>query len=301
MATKDYHGTLGLKVSVDTHSGFCYGVVRAIREAERLLNKPFPLYALGAIVHNNEELNRLRNIGLRTLSSEAFSTIRNQMILIRAHGEPPLTYIKAKNQGLTIIDCTCPVVLRLQKKIKAEYARTTPLKGQIAIFGKAGHAEVNGLIGQVEGDAVIIEHSDNVSQINYHRPLSLFAQTTQDPQLFLRLCQNIETNYRLSGFDPSHCFRAFNTICKQMAERKPALSQFAQQHHTLIFVSGLESSNGKVLFEACKAANPRSYRIENSKELSKNWFLAGTSVGVCGATSTPKWLMEEVAQLLKEM
>ena len=301
MAGKDTCGTLGLKVSVDAHSGFCYGVVRAIREAERHLRAHIPLYALGAIVHNNEELNRLRTIGLHTLEPEALPTLRNQTLIIRAHGEPPSTYLTAHNQRLTIIDCTCPVVLRLQKKIQEEYARISPIEGKIAIFGKAGHAEVNGLVGQVHGDATILEHCDRVGHLDYGRPLSLFAQTTQDPELFLRLCGNIETHYRQHGADPSRYFRAFNTICKQVADRKPALYHFAQQHHTLIFVSGRESSNGKVLFEACKAANPRSYPIENSRELCLEWFSAGTSVGVCGATSTPKWLMEEVAQTIKEM
>ena len=301
MVRTNHSGALGLKVSVDAHSGFCYGVVRAIREAERLLRKKIPLYALGAIVHNNEELNRLRNIGLHTLQPEALSTICNQLLLIRAHGEPPATYIAAKNQGLAIIDCTCPVVLRLQKKIQEEYTRIFPLKGQIAIFGKAGHAEVNGLIGQVEGKAVIIEHCTEIQHLNFNAPLSLFAQTTQDPELFLSLCRKIEMCYRSNGFDPALYFRAFNTICKQVADRKPALCQFAKQHDILIFVSGRESSNGKVLFEACKSANPHSYHIENSKEISREWFHAVTTVGVCGATSTPKWLMEEVAQAIKEM
>ena len=293
--------TLGLNVSVDKHSGFCYGVVRAIREAERYLTGNSPIYSLGAIVHNNEEVSRLCKIGLNILTPEALASLHRQTLLIRAHGEPPATYTAAHRQELRIIDCTCPVVLKLQKKIKQEYTRIMPVRGQIAIFGKAGHAEVNGLIGQVGGDAQIIEHHDKVEHIDYSRPLSLFAQTTQDPELFLRLCHNIETHYKQYGVDPTQCFRAFNTICKQVAERKPTLSQFAKQHHTLIFVSGKESSNGKVLFEACKTANGNSYHIENSKELNPDWFSAGTSVGVCGATSTPKWLMEEVAHVIKKM
>ena len=301
MDRADHRGTLELTVSVDAHSGFCYGVVRAIREAERYLNQNIQLYSLGAIVHNNEELTRLRKIGLLTIESKELSNLYDQTMIIRAHGEPPGTYTAAHRQKLRIIDCTCPVVLRLQKQIKEEYARISPINGQIAIFGKAGHAEVNGLVGQVDGDARIIEHSDQVDQLDYRRPLSLFAQTTQDPMAFLRLCHNIEEQYKGHGVDSACYFRAFNTICKQVAERKPILHQFARSHHTIIFVSGRESSNGKVLFEACKEANPHSFHIENSNELCNDWFSAGTLVGVCGATSTPKWLMEEVACAIKAM
>ena len=297
MVRTDNNGTLGLTVSVDAHSGFCYGVVRAIKEAERYLYRNIPIYSLGAIVHNNEELNRLRKIGLHTIEQEELSTLHHQNLLIRAHGEPPATYEAARRQKLRIIDCTCPVVLRLQRKIKEEYGRIA----QIAIFGKAGHAEVNGLIGQVEGDARIIEHSNQVEQLDYSQPVSLFAQTTQDPVAFLQLCRNIELHYQQRGIDPAHYLRAFNTICKQVAERKPILHEFAKDHHTIIFVSGKESSNGKVLFEACREANPHSFHIENSTELCNDWFSAGTSVGICGATSTPKWLMEEVARVIREM
>ena len=301
MVGAGHSGTLGLKVFVDVHSGFCNGVVRAIGEAERYLQQHHTLYALGAIVHNNEELNRLHNIGLRTLEVKDLPNIHHQTILFRAHGEPPMTYAAAHRQNLRIIDCTCPVVLRLQKKIKSEYARIAPIGGQIAIFGKSGHAEVNGLIGQVAGDARIIEHSDPVDRLDFDRPISLFSQTTQDPEAFLRLCRNIENNYQQHGMDATRFFRVFNTICTQVAERKPILHTFAQQHHTLIFVSGKESSNGKVLFEACLTTNPHSYHVENSQQLCKNWFSAETSVGVCGATSTPKWLMEEVASAIKQM
>ena len=301
MVRTSNQGTLGLKVSVDLYSGFCYGVIRAIGEAERYLNQYIPLYSLGAIVHNNEELNRLRSIGLHTIEPTELTSLHNQAILIRAHGEPPTTYAIAHKQNLSIIDCTCPVVLKLQRQIKEEYDRIKPLNGQLVIFGKRGHAEVNGLIGQVNGDAQIIEYSDQVEQLDHHLPVSLFSQTTQDPDSFLHLCRNIEAHYQQHGMDATCYFRAFNTICKQVAERKPMLRQFAQQHHTLVFVCGKESSNGKVLFEMCLAANPRSYRIENSNDICQNWFSANTLVGVCGATSTPRWLMEQVACTIKEM
>ena len=301
MVRRENEGTLGLKVSVDTHSGFCYGVVRTIREAERYLHKNIPLYSLGAIVHNNEELNRLRSMGLHTIEPNEMSGLQHQTMIIRAHGEPPATYKTAHKLKIQIIDCTCPVVLRLQRKIKEEYARIAPIQGQIAIFGKVGHAEVNGLIGQVEGDAQIIEQCDQVEQLDYQRPISLFAQTTQDPSAFSRLCSNIESHYQQHGINANLYFRAMNTICKQVAERKPILHQFAKDHQTLIFVSGRESSNGKVLFEACKEANPNCFHVENSAELHRSWFSTGDSVGVCGATSTPKWLMEEVARVIQEM
>ncbi|MDR2585916.1 MAG: 4-hydroxy-3-methylbut-2-enyl diphosphate reductase [Prevotellaceae bacterium] len=301
MVREHHSGALGLKVSVDAHSGFCNGVVRAIREAERHLRLNVPLYALGAIVHNNEELQRLEAMGLHTIDPKELSSIQGKTLVIRAHGEPPSTYATAHAQHLSIIDCTCPVVLRLQKDIKKEYARIAPLHGRIFIFGKRGHAEVNGLIGQVGGDALIIEHPDQVGQLDYSLPISIFAQTTQDPESFHCLCNDIQTNFLQHGMDPAHCFFVHHTICKQVAERKPFLQQFAQQHHTIIFVCGKESSNGKMLFETCTTANPRSYRVENSGNLSANWFSALTSVGVCGATSTPKWLMEEVALAIQKL
>ena len=301
MVRPNHRPTLGLKVSVDTHSGFCYGVVRAIRAAERQVARSSPLYSLGAIVHNNEELHRLRTIGLHTIDTKDVETLHDQSIIIRAHGAPPDIYAAARRQHLHLIDCTCPVVLKLQQQIKEEFDRIKPKMGQIVIFGRRGHAEVIGLVGQIAGDAHIIEQSDQIDHLDYSLPLTLFSQTTQDPESFLNLCRLIETRYRQNGVDPAQYFRPFNTICTQVAERQPMLRAFAQRHDTLIFVCGKESSNGKVLFDACKMANGNSYRIENSTELNPEWFSAGTSVGVCGATSTPKWLMEEVAATIKEM
>ena len=283
---------------MDEGSGFCYGVVRAIAAAEQHLAQEAPLYSLGAIVHNNKELERLQLKGLQTIQVQQISEIPGQKLLIRAHGEPPQTYALARAQQIQLIDCTCPVVLRLQKKIQQEYANMRAVNGQIAIFGKMGHAEVNGLVGQVNGDALIIEQPTDLDSLDYSRPLSLFAQTTQDPQAFQGLCRGIEARYAQVGQEQGQCFSAFNTICKQVSDRLPAIQAFARRHDVIIFVSGKESSNGRVLFEACRAANPRSHKIASLDEIHAALFQPGDSVGICGATSTPKWLMEELAQTL---
>ena len=301
MVRTHHSGALGLKLGIDPHSGFCYGVIRAIQEAERYLAQSTPLYSLGALVHNNEELERLRKIGLSTVEPHQLSSIAGQTVIIRAHGEPPETYIQAQELGIRIIDCSCPVVLKLQQKIKEEYRRIKPLNGQIAIFGKKGHAEVNGLIGQLSGDALILEDGSQIDRLDFERPISLFAQTTQNPPAFLGLCRQIEEQYRLRGRSPEDYFCAYNTICQQVADRLPLLQAFAKQHQVIVFVCGKESSNGRVLFQTCQSANSRSYAVENAEALSKSWFNAGDSVGICGATSTPKWLMEKVAHAVREM
>ena len=297
MDSKPHTATLGLKIAIDSGSGFCYGVVRAIAAAEQHLAQAVPLYSLGAIVHNNKELERLQAKGLQSIQAKQIPQIFAQKLLIRAHGEPPQTYALARAHEIQVIDCTCPVVLRLQKKIQEEYLSTRAANGQIVIFGKKGHAEVNGLVGQVDGDALIIEHPARLDGLDYSRPLSLFSQTTQDPQAFQELCRGIEARYRQAGKEHSY-FRAFNTICKQVSDRLPAIQAFARRHDVIIFVSGKESSNGRVLFEACRAANPRSHKIASLDEVHATLFQPGDSVGICGATSTPKWLMEELAQTL---
>jgi (E)-4-hydroxy-3-methyl-but-2-enyl pyrophosphate reductase (IPP and DMAPP forming) len=307
MDSRPHTTKLGLSISIDQGSGFCNGVVRAIEAAEQHLAQEKTLHSLGAIVHNNKELERLQAKGLQSIQAQQLSSIPGQKLLIRAHGEPPQTYALARAQQIQIIDCTCPVVLRLQKKIQQEYANMQTINGQIAIFGKKGHAEVNGLVGQVGGDALIIEQPaalgepTQLDELDYSRPLSLFAQTTQDPQAFRQLCRDIEARYLQAGRESSRFFRAFNTICKQVSDRLPALQAFARRHDLIIFVSGRESSNGRVLFEACRSANPRSYKIASIEEIDPERFRAGDRVGICGATSTPKWLMEEVAQTLNAL
>jgi 4-hydroxy-3-methylbut-2-enyl diphosphate reductase len=281
-------------IEIDDKSGFCYGVIRAIRTAEEMLDAG-ELFSLGEIVHNDRELERLRKKGLQVLSYDALAVLHNKKVLIRAHGEPPETYRTAHARQLTVIDCTCPVVLKLQQRIKACYADLRAQHGQLIIFGKRGHAEVNGLIGQVEGDALVIENEAQLDAVDFSRPVRLFSQTTKSPCEFRALCAAVEARMY-----PGVSFEAFNTICGQVTGRRPQLEAFAARHDVILFVSGRKSSNGKVLFAACRAANTRSYMIEDAGEIQSAWFAACRSVGICGATSTPKWLMEKIAEELRE-
>ncbi|MDR0668208.1 MAG: 4-hydroxy-3-methylbut-2-enyl diphosphate reductase [Prevotellaceae bacterium] len=276
-------------IEIDHKSGFCYGVVRAIQTAEQMLDAG-ELFSLGEIVHNDRELDRLKKKGLQVLSYDGLATLRDKKVLIRAHGEPPETYRTARDRRLTIVDCTCPVVLKLQERIKACYAELKTQNGQLLIFGKRGHAEVNGLIGQLGGDALVVENVAQLDAVDFSRPVRLFSQTTNSPQAFRALCEAVKARMH-----PGVSFEASNTICGQVAGRQPQLAAFAARHDVVLFVSGRKSSNGQVLFAACRSANPRSYLIEDAGEIEAGWFTACRSVGVCGATSTPKWLMEEVA------
>jgi len=288
-----------LKVEVDEKSGFCYGVVKAIERAENWIEENGRLHSLGSIVHNSTELERLSKKGLEIIDHKEMENLRESVVLIRAHGEPPSSYITARRNKLSLIDCTCPVVLKLQEKIKKEYARLKPVKGQLLIFGKRGHAEVNGLTGQVNGDAIVIESTEDLARVDFSRPVSIFSQTTKDPQEYARICGIISEKITESGLSPGN-FRHFNTICGQVSSRHPHLKKFAENHSVIIFVTGRESSNGKILFESCLSANKRSYSIESPAEIKREWFCDGDSVGVCGATSTPMWLLREVAREISE-
>lgn len=281
-----------IKVEIDAQSGFCGGVIRAIGKAEKYLENQPRLYSLGEMVHNEAELERLGAKGLISLRHEDMRRLsRGDTLLIRAHGEPPATYRKAEELGLNIIDCTCPVVLRLQAIILGAYQALNG-KGTIVIFGKIGHAEVLGLVGQVGGDAVVVE---NLAQLKEHirkgdikPPVALFSQTTMNPAEYEEIC-----NYLTSeGID----LHVHNTICSQVADRHRLLADFARGHDAVVFVSGSQSSNGRVLFELCRSVNPRTYMAGTVKEIDAGWFKPSDSVGVCGATSTPKWLLEEVAR-----
>ncbi|MDR2026494.1 MAG: 4-hydroxy-3-methylbut-2-enyl diphosphate reductase [Prevotellaceae bacterium] len=283
-----------LKVEIDNYSGFCYGVIRAIETAEKELEKNSVLFSLGEIVHNNVEVNRLKSKGLNTIAHENIGSVKPAKILIRAHGEPPETYETAKNAGIEIIDCTCPVVLKLQERIKRAYEEAKRCNGVIVIFGKKRHAEVNGLVGQTEGNAVVIENIDEVNQIDCSRPVFLFSQTTKSSEEFEELRNVIVSKIEQSGGDLAS-FKAFNTICRQVSGRKPHLEEFARKHDIIVFVSGKQSSNGKVLYQSCKNANPNSYFVEQAHDINPEWFSECNTVGVCGATSTPKWLMEDIA------
>ena len=291
---------MAIQVEIEKHSGFCGGVIRAIGRAEKFLEESPGriLYSLGDIVHNEAELRRLGEKGLITVDKDGLMNIpdpSSETLLIRAHGEPPQTYSLAQKLGFTVIDCTCPVVLKLQKSIREAYERVKPAGGQIVIFGKIGHAEVLGLLGQVSGDAVVIENMPMLlsaledGSIRTDKPLEIFSQTTKSPVEYSEICKVLESC-------PGAGLQVHNTICSQVASRHEELADFALRHDVIVFVSGVSSSNGKVLFDLCKSRNQRTYHISDPSELEPEWFSDGDKVGVCGATSTPGWLLEQVAE-----
>lgn len=286
-------------IDIDTHSGFCYGVVRAIEQAEKYLEENSELHSLGSIVHNSTEISRLAERGLSTINYNQLSEMKDNVVFIRAHGEPPSSYKIAEQNNLKIIDCTCPVVLKLQERVKENYKEVKKTNGQLVIFGKVGHAEVNGLIGQVNGDATIIEKMEDIEILDFKRPIYIFSQTTKDPEIYNQICDTIKSRIIESG-SSIETFKVFNTICGQVSSRHPHLKRFSKSHSIIIFVSGKESSNGKILYDLCHKENPRSYKIETKEEIDLSWFKEGDSVGICGATSTPKWLLENIADYLKE-
>lgn len=281
-----------MKIEIDKGSGFCFGVVNAIKKAEQELATSPQLFCLGDIVHNGQEVHRLAARGLKTIDHERLNTIANEKILFRAHGEPPSTYEIAKQQNLTVIDATCPVVLMLQKKIKKAYQENAG--AQIVIYGTIGHAEVNGLVGQTNGHAIVIEGEHNFDKIDFSKDILLFSQTTKSVKEFNRLVA------RLKDVKPPQTnFYYFDTICRQVASRIPNILNFAVKFELIFFVSGKKSSNGKVLFEECKKVNPNSHFISDLDEIDFSLLKNIETIGICGATSTPKWLMEQVAETLK--
>lgn len=308
-----------ITVDIDKNSGFCAGVIRAIGKAEEFLkeNNGRRLYSLGSIVHNDSELERLLNQGLVTIDKEDLEEMVNadgEMLLIRAHGEPPQTYATAEGLGFSIIDCTCPVVLKLQQHIREAHLKHKAAgKGQIIIFGKIGHAEVLGLVGQTDGEAVVVENIPMLEkavedgQIRLDVPTDLFSQTTKSPAGFAMLSSRLEemmagyVELSRERFKGTNLLNVHNTICSQVATRHERLSKFALEHDLIIFVAGKASSNGKVLCDLCKSLNIRTYHIDSVAEINREWFRADDKVGVCGATSTPKWLLEEVAAHILEL
>ena len=300
-----------LTVDIDSNSGFCAGVIRAIGKAEEFLKDGERLYSLGAIVHNDAELSRLVAQGLVTIDKEDLEEMvdaRGETLLIRAHGEPPQTYHTAEALGFKIIDCTCPVVLKLQQRIRNAHERLVEGgQGQIIIFGKPGHAEVLGLVGQTDGDAVVVENiamleeAVEKGEIRLDIPTEVFSQTTKSPAEYSRLCARLEemmavyNEMPVERFKSRHLLNVHDTVCSQVATRHERLSKFALEHDVIVFVSGKASSNGKVLCDLCKSLNIRTYHIDSVSEIKREWFRADDKVGVCGATSTPKWLLEEVA------
>ena len=291
---------MDLKVEIDAGSGFCGGVIRAIGSAEKFLDD-VPgrhLFSLGAIVHNEEELARLGRKGLVTIDYEDLADMQaasGESLLIRAHGEPPQTYARAAELGFNVIDCTCPVVLRLQASIREAYARLKPLGGQVVIFGKIGHAEVLGLVGQTGGDALVVEDRAMLEaaladgRIRTDVPVEIFSQTTKSPDEYSEICDLLRERL------PKGLLTVHDTVCSQVATRHERLSSFAQSHDVILFVSGKTSSNGRVLCDLCKSLNIRTYHIGSEADIQREWFGEKDRVGVCGATSTPKWLLEKVA------
>lgn len=277
------------KVEIDEGSGFCFGVVTAIHKAEEELAKGETLYCLGDIVHNSREVDRLKTMGLITINREEFKQLKNAKVLLRAHGEPPETYIIARENNIEIIDATCPVVLRLQKRIRQGYLADSDEEKQIVIYGKSGHAEVLGLVGQTDGKAIVIEKAEEAKKLDLNKSIRLFSQTTKSLDEFQEIVE-----YFKQHISPEATFEYYDTICRQVANRMPKLREFAATHDLIFFVSGKKSSNGKMLFEECLKVNANSHLIDNEKEIDPSLLQNVKSIGVCGATSTPKWLMEKI-------
>ncbi len=275
-----------MQIEIDNGSGFCFGVTTAIKKAEEELAKGGKLYCLGDIVHNGMEVERLHQSGLTTINHDEMKELHGVKVLLRAHGEPPETYLMAERNGIEIIDATCPVVLQLQKRIKRQYADHPD--SQIVIFGKNGHAEVLGLVGQTHSKAIVIEKFEDVKRLDFTRDIYLYSQTTKSLDEFHRII-----NYCQSHIAEGATFKSSDTICRQVANRMPNIANFASKHDLILFVCGRKSSNGKVLFNECKSVNANSHLIESAGEIDMEWLRGANTVGICGATSTPKWLMEE--------
>ena len=285
-----------MRVEIDERSGFCFGVVRAISEAEKALGEGGTVYSLGDIVHNRVEVQRLEALGLRTVTHDEMPRLAGCRLFIRAHGEPPTTYAAAQRLGITLIDATCPVVARLQRRVKEAHEAMRAVSGQVVILGKRGHAEVVGLTGQVAEPTIVIEGAGDLAQIDFTRPIHFLSQTTQSVALFGQLGAEMKRR----AADPAQV-RLDDTICRQVSGREEHLAQFAARFDAVLFVCGRKSSNGKVLFEVCRRANPRTYNIEEAAEIDPAWLEGAASVGICGATSTPRWLMQRVAEAVEAL
>ncbi len=285
-----------MTIVIDHNAGFCFGVERAIAATEEYLAKNKTLYCLGDIVHNSEELERLKERGLIIVSHGNLHELHDCCVLIRAHGEPPETFEIAKRNRITLIDATCPIVGKLQDRIRKAYIENPDL--QIVIFGKKGHAEVVGLEGQTEGKAIVVSSENDLEMLDYSKPIQLFSQTTMDHDALAGISDKIRNKMLLSG---NSGFKLHNTICRQVAGRAPKLKDFAAKFDAVVFVSGKKSSNGSYLFSICRSVNPSSYFVSNSDELEKAWFQNVQTVGVTGATSTPQWLMQQVAERIGDL
>lgn len=283
-----------MTIEIDNSSGFCFGVTTAINKAEEELKKHNELYCLGDIVHNAMEVQRLHQAGLQTINHQQLAKLKNTNVLLRAHGEPPSTYHIAEQNNINIIDATCPVVLQLQKRIRQQYLDNP--NAQIVIFGKTGHAEVLGLVGQTQGKAIVVENINDVKKLNFTHDIYLYSQTTKSLEEFQQIIQYIQQHIL-----PPAQFKSFDTICRQVANRISNIQNFARKHSLIIFVCGRKSSNGKVLFHQCRKVNPNSHLIEKPEEIQPQWLKNIQTIGICGATSTPKWLMQQCKEYIESL
>ena len=289
-------------VEIDKQSGFCFGVQNAVEIAEKTLLNGEKVFSLGPIVHNDKEVERLSALGLVSVNHDEFRKLKNCKVLIRAHGEPPETYITAEKNNITIIEATCPIVKKLQSKIKDTWLRTKKDNGQVIIFGKPGHAEVVGLLGQINNEGILVSGTDDLRKIDIKRPVFLFAQTTMSVKEYSKIARIIRIMMQQSGISDTDKNLGINkTICGQVSNREHHLKTFARKHDIIVFVSGRESSNGKMLYSVCKSINPDTHFVSSPEELDKTWFSGKKSAGICGATSTPKWLIENIRDIISNI
>jgi len=289
-----------MKVTIDKYSGFCFGVVYAIEMAESILEKEDILYCLGDIVHNNKEVERLTDMGLKIINNDDLKKLSDCKVLIRAHGEPPSTYNIALENNIQLLDASCPVVLKLQHQIKEGYEDIKKIDGQIIIFGKEGHAEVTGLLGQTKNDAIIVTTVDDLDKVDFSKSIYIYSQTTKSPKAYKAISDIISERVKLAD-GKNVKYIVHDTLCRQVSGREPQLKLFSKENDVIVFVSGQKSSNGKMLYQSCKEENSNSYFISDINEINNEWFSTASTVGICGATSTPRWLMEQVQNAIEKI
>ena len=289
-----------MKVTIDKYSGFCFGVVYAIEMAESILEKEDILYCLGDIVHNNKEVERLTGMGLKIINNDDLKKLSDCKVLIRAHGEPPSTYNIALENNIQLLDASCPVVLKLQHQIKEGYEDIKKIDGQIIIFGKEGHAEVTGLLGQTKNDAIIVTTVDDLDKVDFSKSIYIYSQTTKSPKAYKEISDIISERVKLTD-GKNIKYIVHDTLCRQVSGREPQLKLFSKKNDVIVFVSGQKSSNGKMLYQSCKEENSNSYFISDINEINNKWFSSAITVGICGATSTPRWLMEQVQNAIQKI
>jgi 4-hydroxy-3-methylbut-2-enyl diphosphate reductase len=289
-----------MKVTIDKYSGFCFGVVYAIEMAENILEKEDILYCLGDIVHNNKEVERLTGMGLKIINNDDLNKLSDCKVLIRAHGEPPSTYHIALENNIQLLDASCPVVLKLQHQIKEGYEDIKKIDGQIIIFGKEGHAEVTGLLGQTKNDAIIVTTVDDLDKVDFSKSIYIYSQTTKSPKAYKEISDIISERVKLT-VGKNVKYIVHDTLCRQVSGREPQLKLFSKKNDVIVFVSGQKSSNGKMLYQSCKEENSNSYFISDINQINNKWFSSASTVGICGATSTPRWLMEQVQNAIEKI